>query len=82
MWLKTLAEPEGRYTPDQKGWPYIEKLFQKVGLQVNIAKDRTDSKVLPIFSRSEPDLEDVFVSSESYGELIWEGENTISYWTD
>jgi hypothetical protein len=78
-WLKTFGETEASYEFDERSLPHIERLFEMVGLTLDVLKQRQQCMSYFKFT---PELDDISRTQEPFGELILRGENLVSYFSD
>jgi hypothetical protein len=78
LWCKTRGDPGASYRFDRTSLPAIEKLFQAIGLTIDIAKENRGCFPCP---GVKPEFEQILQDGQSRGELISRRENLVSYFS-
>ncbi len=77
VWFKTMGNPGATYNFDEQSQTAIQSLFYKIGLSVNVAKQKPQSSLCFRSNEVEEILKDVGAS----GELVMRGNNLVSYFS-
>jgi len=79
VWFKTVVNPGDSYRFDKQSLPAIQRLFNAVGMPIDLTKQKQPCFPCPGFK---PDVEEILKGESSCGELIMRSKNKVSYFSN